>query len=141
MAGAVDHRQALVHEQLSHMFDVPLVGPAEHLTLRAPQHSDGLQGSGQHHGGQGGGEDEAGCKGAHRVHQGGAAGDVASHTAKGFTWSSNYYTIYYIKYSVEKGQNSEDSKIDFSHAGGEETCNTIHAQNMLFGHLRVWKIL
>lgn len=89
VAGAVDHRQALVHEQLPHVLDVPLVGSAERLPLGALQHPDRLQGSRQDHRGQGGGEDEAGCKGAHRVHQGVAAGDVASNTAKSFAWNSN----------------------------------------------------
>lgn len=86
VAGAVDHRQALVHEQLPHVFDVSLVGSAEPLALLALQDPDGLQGSSQDHGGQSRGEDEAWGEGAHRVHQGGAAGDVAAHTAKGFTW-------------------------------------------------------
>lgn len=40
VAGAVDHRQALVHQQLPHVFDVPLVGPAQLLPLWAPQDSD-----------------------------------------------------------------------------------------------------
>lgn len=89
VAGTVDHRKALVHEQLPHVFDVPLVGSAEHLALGATQDPDRLQGSGQGHRRQGGGEDEAGCEGAHHVHQGGAAGDVASDTAEGFAWNSN----------------------------------------------------
>lgn len=89
VAGTVDHRQALIHEQLPHVFHVPLVGPAQRLPLGALQDPDRLQGSSQHHRGQGSGEDEAGCEGAHSVHQGGAAGDVASNTAKGFAWNIN----------------------------------------------------
>lgn len=87
VAGTVDHRQALVHEQLPHVFDIPLVGSAERLPLWALQDPDRLQGSRQDHRGQGGGEDEAGCEGAHRVHQGGATGNVASNTAIGFAWN------------------------------------------------------
>lgn len=89
VAGTVDHRQAFVHEQLPHVFDIPLVGSPQHLTLRALQDPDRLQGPSQDHRGQGSGEDEASCKGAHRVHQGGAAGDVASDTAEGFAWNSS----------------------------------------------------
>lgn len=89
VAGAVNHRQALVHEQLPHVFDVPLVSPAERLPLGALQDPDRLQGSRQDHWRQGSGKDEAGCEGAHRVHQGGAAGDVAPNTAKGFAWNSH----------------------------------------------------
>lgn len=88
VAGTVDHRETFVHEQLPHVLDVSLVGSTENLPLGALQHPDRLQGSGQDHRGQGSGEDEAGCIGAHRVHQGGAAGDVASHAAKGFSWNS-----------------------------------------------------
>lgn len=84
VAGAVDHRQAFIHEQLPHVFDIPLLGSAERLALCALQDPHRLQRSGQHHRGKGSGKDEASCVGAHRVHQGGAAGDVASHTAEGF---------------------------------------------------------
>lgn len=89
VAGTADHWQTLVHEQLPHMFDIPLVGPAEPLALVALQDTDGLQGSRQDHWRQGSGEDEAGGKGAHRVHEGSAAGDVASNTAECFAWTSN----------------------------------------------------
>lgn len=91
MAGAVDHRQAFVHEQLPHVFDVPLVSPAERLPLRALQDPHRLQSSGQDHRRQGSGEDETGREGAHRVHQGGAAGDVAPNTAERFAWKSQEY--------------------------------------------------
>lgn len=37
VTGTVDHRQALVHEQLPHVFDIPLVGSAEPLPLWALQ--------------------------------------------------------------------------------------------------------
>ncbi len=84
VAGAVDHRQTLVHEQLPHVFDIPLVGSAENLPFRALQDPDRLQGSRQDHRGQGSGEDKPSCVGAHCVHQGGTAGNVASNTAKGF---------------------------------------------------------
>lgn len=45
VAGTVDHRQALVHEQLPHVFDISLVSSAECLTLWALQDPDRLQGS------------------------------------------------------------------------------------------------
>lgn len=104
VARTVDHRQALIHEQLPHVFDVPLVGPAQGLPLGAPKDPHGLQGSGQHHGGQGGGEDEAGREGSHCVHQGGAAGDVASHTAVGLAWQSRMFVrsedTFNLKYRI-----------------------------------------
>lgn len=84
VAGAVDHRQALVHEQLPHVFDVPLVGSSQGLSLLALQDPDGLQCPGQDHWRQGGGEDEASCERAHCVHQGGAAGNITSHAAECF---------------------------------------------------------
>lgn len=85
VAGAVDHRQTIIHEQLPHVFDIPLVGSAQPLPFGALEHPHRLQGPSQCHRWQGSGEDEAGCKGAHCVHEGGAAGNVASHTAKGFS--------------------------------------------------------
>lgn len=91
MAGAVDHRQAFVHEQLPHVFDVPLVSTAERLALRALQDPDRFQSSGQDHRWQGSGEDETSREGAHCVHQGGAAGDVAPNTAERFAWKSKEY--------------------------------------------------
>lgn len=84
MTGAVDHRQTFIHEQLPHVFDIPLVGSAERLPLGALQDLHRRQGSREDHRGQGSGKDEASCEGAHHVHQGGAAGNVASNTAKGF---------------------------------------------------------
>lgn len=80
VAGAVDDGQACVQQQLPHVFDVPLVRPAQGLALRAPEDPHGLHGSGQNHGGQGGGEDEARREGAHRVHQRSRAGNVAPDT-------------------------------------------------------------
>lgn len=97
MAGTVDHRHALVHEQLPHVFDVPLVSSAERLPLLALQHPDRLQGPGQDHRRQGGGKNEAGREGAHRVHQGGAAGDVASNAAKCFAWSRQRMKVCEVK--------------------------------------------
>lgn len=59
--------------------------PPQHLALLALQNLDGLLGAGQEHRGQGGGEDEACGVGAHGVHQGAGAGDVAAHAAKRLT--------------------------------------------------------
>lgn len=93
VTGAVDHRQTLVHEQLPHVLDVSLVGSAQCLSLLALQDPHGLQGPCQDHRRQGSGEDEAGCKGAHCVHQGGAAGNVASHAAKCFALNAQRMTV------------------------------------------------
>lgn len=82
VAGAVDDRQARIHQQLAHEFDIALVSTAQQLSLWAPQHPHWLQRPRQHHWWQRGSEDEAGGKGANRVHQGGGAGYVAPDTAK-----------------------------------------------------------
>lgn len=102
MAGTVDHRHALVHEQLPHVLDVPLVSSAERLPLLALQHPHRLQGPGQHHRRQGGGENEAGREGAHRVHQGGAAGDVTSNAAKCFAWSGQRMKVCEVRRPKKK---------------------------------------
>lgn len=104
VAGTVDHRQALVHEQLPHVFDIPLVSSAEPLPLRALQDADGLQGSRQDHWWQGSGEDKASCEGAHRVHQGGAAGNVASNTAKGFAWNRHRQKVCEVRRLIRDGK-------------------------------------
>lgn len=93
VARTVDHGEPFVHEQLPHVLHVPLVGPAQHLALGALQDADRLQRSGQDHWRQGSGEDEAGCVGANCVHQGGAAGNISSHTAKSFTCVREYLVM------------------------------------------------
>ena len=86
VAGAVHHGQTRVHQHLPQQLDVALVLAPQHHALRSLQRLDGLAGTGQQHGGQGGGEDEAGGEGAHGVHQGLGAGDVAADTAERFAW-------------------------------------------------------
>lgn len=85
VAGAVDHRQPSVHQQLPHVFDVPLMGPAQTQSLCALQDPHRLQRSGQSHWRKSRGEDEACGEGAYGVHQGGAARNVAPDTTKGLT--------------------------------------------------------
>lgn len=58
----------------------------QHLSLGALQCPHGLQGPRQQHGGQRRGENKPSRVRANRVYQGTGAGDVASHTAKGFAW-------------------------------------------------------
>jgi len=82
VARAVDHRKPGVHQQLSKQLDTPLMSPSEHPALFALQYLNGFLCPSQQHGGQGCGEDEACGVGAHRVHQGVGAGDVATHTAE-----------------------------------------------------------
>ncbi len=86
VARAVDHRQPSVQQQLSHVFDVSLMGSAQSLAFWALQHTHRFQSPRQHHGRQGGSEDETGGVGAHSIHQGGSAGYVTTHTAKCFTY-------------------------------------------------------
>lgn len=86
MAWAVDHRQARVHQHLSEQLDAPLMFPPEHLAFLTFKDLDGLLCPCQQHGGQRSGEDEACSVGAHCVHQGAGAGDVAAHTAKCLAW-------------------------------------------------------
>lgn len=86
VAGAVDHREARVHQHLPQKLHAPLMLPPERLALLALQDLYGLSCPGQEHRGQGGGEDEARGVGAHGVHQVAGAGDVAAHAAKGFPW-------------------------------------------------------
>lgn len=93
VTGAVDHRQTLVHQQLPHVLDVSLVGSAQSLALLALQDPHGLQRPRQNHRRQGSGEDEAGCEGAHCVHQGGAAGNVASHASECFALNTQRMTV------------------------------------------------
>lgn len=93
VTGAVHHWQTFVHEQLSHVLDVSLVGSAQSLSLLALQDPHRLQCPCQDHRWQGGGEDKASCKGAHRVHQGGAAGNVTPHTAESFTLNAQRMTL------------------------------------------------
>lgn len=89
MAGAAGHREARVHQHLPEQLYVPLVFPAQRPTFLTFQHPDGLLGSSQQHGGQRRGEDEASGVGAHRVHQGGGTGNVASHAAKRLPWNAH----------------------------------------------------
>lgn len=84
MTGAMDDREACVHEHLSHELDIALVLAAKCPPLGALEDPHGLQGSGQQHGRQRGGEDEAGRIGPYGVDQRTCAGDVPSDTAKGF---------------------------------------------------------
>lgn len=84
VAGAVDHREAGVHEHLPQELDVALVLAAQCLALGALQHAHGLQGPRQQHGRQRGGKDEASRVGPHGVDQRARAGDVPAHAAKGF---------------------------------------------------------
>lgn len=63
--------------------------PSECLALLTLQDLYGLLRPGQQHGGQGSGEDEACSVGAHCVHQGAGAGDVAAHAAKCLAWKQN----------------------------------------------------
>lgn len=84
----MDHGEARVHQHLLEQFHIPLVFPSEHLPLLAFKHPDGLLCPSQQHGGQGSSEDEACGVGAHCVHQGGGAGNVATHTAECLTWSA-----------------------------------------------------
>ena len=84
VAGTVHHGQAQVHQHLAQQLDVALVPPAKRAALLALQRLHGHLGARQQHGRQRGGEDEARGVGAHRVHQGGGAGDVAPHAAEGF---------------------------------------------------------
>lgn len=60
--------------------------PSEIPTLFTLQDLYGFPCSCQQHGGQRGGENEACGVGAHCVHQGIGAGNVATHTAKRFPW-------------------------------------------------------
>lgn len=106
VAGTVDHRQTLIHEQLPHVFDIPLVSSAEHLPLWALEDPDRLQGPRQDHGRQGSGKDEAGCVGTHCVHQGGAAGDVASDTAEGLAWNNHIHRVCFVCSGDGKCSNS-----------------------------------
>lgn len=89
VAGAGGHGEARVHQHLPEQLHVPLVRPTQRPALLAFQHPDGLLRSSQQHGGQRRGEDEARGVGAHRVHQGGGAGDVAAHAAKRLPWNAN----------------------------------------------------
>lgn len=89
VAGAGGHREARVHQHLPEQLHVPLVCPTQRPALLAFQHPDGLLCSGQQHGGQRRGEDEARGVGAHRVHQGGGAGNVTAHAAKRLPWNAN----------------------------------------------------
>lgn len=89
MAGAMDHREARVHQHLPEQFHTPLMFPSERLAFLTFQDLDRLLCPRQQHGGQGGGEDEACGIGAHCVHHGAGAGDVATHTAKRLAWNPN----------------------------------------------------
>lgn len=89
VAGAVNHREARVHQHLPQKFHTPLMFPSECPALLTLQDLYGLLRPSQQHGGQGSGEDEACSIGAHCVHQGAGAGDVAAHTAKCLAWKQN----------------------------------------------------
>lgn len=89
VAGAVNHREARVHQHLPQKFHTPLMFPSERPALLTLQDLYGLLRPGQQHGGQGSGEDEACSVGAHCVHQGAGAGDVAAHAAKCLAWKQN----------------------------------------------------
>lgn len=86
VTGAVDDWEAGVHQHLPHELDIALVLAAKRPALGALQDPHRLQGSGQQHGRQGGGEDEASRIGPYSVDQGTRAGNVPSNTAKGFAW-------------------------------------------------------
>lgn len=86
MTRAVDDWEAGVHQHLPHELDVALVLAAEGPALGTLEDPHRFQGSSQHHGWQGGGEDEASRVGPDGVNQGIRAGDVPSNTAKGFAW-------------------------------------------------------
>lgn len=93
MAGAVDHREARVHQHLPQKLHAPLMPPPERLAFLALQDLYGLLCPGQEHRGQRGGEDEACSVGAHGVHQVAGAGDVAAHAAEGFALESQRFTL------------------------------------------------
>lgn len=98
VAGAGGHRDARVHQHLPEQLHVPLVFQAQRSTFLTFQHSNGLLGSSQQHGGQRCGEDEASGVGAHCVHQGGSTGNVASHAAKRLPWNTNQVRETNIRY-------------------------------------------
>ncbi len=104
VARAVDHRQPSVQQQLSHVFDVSLMGSAQSLAFWALQHTHRFQSPRQHHGRQGGSEDETGSVGAHSVHQGGSAGYVTTHTAKCFTY--RYFKQYQQSWEARTDENT-----------------------------------
>lgn len=84
VTGAVDDREACIHEHLPHELDIALVLAAKRPPLSTLQNPHRLQGSSQQHGRQGGGEDEASRIRPYGVDQRTRAGDVPSNTAKGF---------------------------------------------------------
>lgn len=84
----MNHREARVHQHLSQQLHAPLVLPPERPALLALQGPDGFFRPRQQHRWQRGGEDEACGVGAHRVHQGAGAGNVATDAAECLAWKT-----------------------------------------------------